>query len=556
MAALTGTTPDSLSYPAQDYGVLGPYQPNIVSILEFGADPTGVDDSVEAIQAALDAIPDAGGEVVVPPGVYKITDTPLAKSNTVISGSGTIKASTRAEWRGSIYRGLSNENWEASSITDENITIRGITIDMTDLGVVTGGEHGIYIRRAAQVVVENVTLLGGASGVALLGCDDTLVSGCRLVGFRNCGIDHWDNPANARMVGNYLETTISSQMVNFNPEPSSLLGTGHIADGFVMTGNILVSSEATGTPNQIEPLATGNIVRNVTISGNVFKNSYLVARGDVQGMTIADNTFSDFQGNIGAIVCSSQFGMAATGAVISGNIVRDCLAEPPNLGVIYCNSDSVSIVGNSILGTAYTVSAISVGSSAGNAIANYVEKAAYAGKLQGGFRLLNGIDNYVGWLDTNGAISRMALQDSNIWGFWATNSAGGARNVFAMTMASDTSSLVCNVPYQAAGFFYQSHASGLTATGTGTGTALGLTANVNQVATVAAGTGVRLPNQSFYGGDLVVINDGANTLKVYPTTGGSIDSLGTNVGYDLPAGSVGVWTFASGTNWRTKNVFP
>jgi hypothetical protein len=449
-----------------------------------------------------------------------------------------------------------NVNWEAVDLTDSNIVIDGITVDYTQAGPGQGAAHLIYIRRATRVIVQNCRLLGGGSSAAFLGCDDTLTAYNSIVGFSNCGPDHWDNPRNAKVIGNYIETTFSAQMVNFNPEPSSELGTGHIADGFVMTGNILVSSEATATPSQVEPLRIGNWIKNVSITNNVFKNCWLVARGDVRGITIANNTFSDFQGNTSAISCSARYSVNPSGVVISGNVVRDCLTESPNVSVIHAVSDSAIVTGNVILGTAYTVSSINVNPTTGLAYGNYVEKAPSAGRMQGGIRLLNGIANFYGWSDTDGNSPIMAVMDTNAWGFWATDGSGGLRNVFQMTMASATSSMACNVPFRSAGLFYQSNAVNLEATGSSSSGALLLAANVNQVATVAAGTGVRLPNQSFYGGDFTVINDGANTLKVYPTTGGNIDALAANIPYDLPAGSVGVWTYTHGTTWRTKSVTP
>ena len=52
-----------------------------VSVLDFGADPTGATDSTTAIQNAINSIPllvnstDHGYELYFPPGIYKITST-------------------------------------------------------------------------------------------------------------------------------------------------------------------------------------------------------------------------------------------------------------------------------------------------------------------------------------------------------------------------------------------------------------------------------------------------------------------------------------------------
>jgi len=66
-------------------------------------------------------------------------------------------------------------------------------------------------------------------------------------------------------------------------------------------------------------------------------------------------------------------------------------------------------------------------------------------------------------------------------------------------------------------------AIGLTATGSSVTDALKLSASVNTVSTTAASTGVQLPPCE--AGALVVVNNqGAQTLTVYPSTGNTVDS--------------------------------
>lgn len=76
----------------------------------------------------------------------------------------------------------------------------------------------------------------------------------------------------------------------------------------------------------------------------------------------------------------------------------------------------------------------------------------------------------------------------------------------------------------------------LVATGANQATALQLTADWNEITTVAAGTGVLLqalqPGQS-----QTVFNQGVNALSVYPPPGVQIDGLGVNAPYALAAGS-------------------
>lgn len=61
-------------------------------------------------------------------------------------------------------------------------------------------------------------------------------------------------------------------------------------------------------------------------------------------------------------------------------------------------------------------------------------------------------------------------------------------------------------------------AVGLTATGSSATDALVLSSVFNRLTTTAASTGVKLPATEM-GADIVIANDGANTLTVYPQSG-------------------------------------
>jgi hypothetical protein len=59
-----------------------------VSVLDFGADPTGATNSQPAIQAALDSLPASGGEVYFPAGTYLVNTAIRASANTTLYGDG------------------------------------------------------------------------------------------------------------------------------------------------------------------------------------------------------------------------------------------------------------------------------------------------------------------------------------------------------------------------------------------------------------------------------------------------------------------------------------
>lgn len=89
----------------------------------------------------------------------------------------------------------------------------------------------------------------------------------------------------------------------------------------------------------------------------------------------------------------------------------------------------------------------------------------------------------------------------------------------------------------------------LTAAGTLQSDALQLTASINQITTAASGTGVKLYASPAAGSFQVVYNGGANPLKVYPQTSGTINGLAANAGMLLPIKTACQFFAASSTAW-------
>ena len=98
---------------------------------------------------------------------------------------------------------------------------------------------------------------------------------------------------------------------------------------------------------------------------------------------------------------------------------------------------------------------------------------------------------------------------------------------------------------------------GTSATLTGTGSiqsdALALIRPINEFTTVAASTGARLPAATA-GMRIVIRNSGANSLKVYPASGGQINNLGTNAAFTLDTATTLEWVSTTSTQWYTLNA--
>lgn len=95
---------------------------------------------------------------------------------------------------------------------------------------------------------------------------------------------------------------------------------------------------------------------------------------------------------------------------------------------------------------------------------------------------------------------------------------------------------------------FKSIATGISAAGTTQGTATALSKSFNEVTTVAAGSGVSLPAPE--AGELVVVaNQGANALSVYPASGHSINNLSANTAQSLATDTRRIFFALSTSKW-------
>lgn len=88
--------------------------------------------------------------------------------------------------------------------------------------------------------------------------------------------------------------------------------------------------------------------------------------------------------------------------------------------------------------------------------------------------------------------------------------------------------------------------------GGGQSSATALTSDVNFVATVATtGDSVKLPT-GVLGKKIIIFNDGANSVDIFPASGAAIDALATNAAYSLGAGASREFYAKSSTVWKSR----
>jgi hypothetical protein len=102
---------------------------------------------------------------------------------------------------------------------------------------------------------------------------------------------------------------------------------------------------------------------------------------------------------------------------------------------------------------------------------------------------------------------------------------------------------------------YEPTTTAISAAGTNQATATALTSMYNVVTTVAASSGVRLPVPAQSGLRCTVVNRGANTLNIYPASGGAIDGAAVNAAFALQSNATIVFESSSGTQWFTVGSY-
>jgi len=225
-----------------------------VSVIDFGADPTGVANSTAAIQAAVNA----SGQVYFPPGTYQITHIDLNSYNQII-GSGwntIIHQITGTNPRPGAYDGMFTINYTNNATPTKNVVFRDLQLRMdTPTGAYTLADEQSHI------------ILGGHT-------ENIIIDNCFFYGWRGDAIFLGAQMSGVGVPTNYVAQNSSITNCKFDGINNTCRQaiTGGSVDGMFINNNYFLNVTRATMPGAIDfeaelPYA---YTRNISINSNIF----------------------------------------------------------------------------------------------------------------------------------------------------------------------------------------------------------------------------------------------------------------------------------------------
>lgn len=297
-----------------------------VSVLDFGADPTGATSSTAAIQAALTA--GAGKAVYFPAGSYSINAALSVPANTYVYGQSGTATVTQATGAGT----------DAFSLAGDGITIDGLKI----VGPNSGAGSAVRADSRNNPTIKNCQVQNWLYGIQLRGCKNSTVTGNKM----------WGGTYNASSASDIIifgsaaapsnRTIITNNFCLSNTDNGIFVDTNSGDRETIIQGNVVV----TCSDNGVDERADGsNYRRNGIIVGY---NGGTNSRAVISGNIVRNAPYAG--------IYTQGAALPAGDVVISGNLVSRCgwgTAYPTDAsiraGILIASGGQDSISGNTII---------------------------------------------------------------------------------------------------------------------------------------------------------------------------------------------------------------
>lgn len=406
-----------------------------LNVVAYGADPTGMRDSTEAIQLALDD--GAGKAVFAPAGTYVITGNLYIHSGTeffgcgvatVIKGGATWAPLPPGTQPNSAYIFLSNSGGAAIPNNDVNISIH----DLSFLGDPSSdwGFGGSFIRGIGVdgFYVWNIYCKYNMLGVGIVACKNWWVENIRHTFQSGFATSVWWGSQHGVIDGVVASTDASGSgggTVQINAADNGSAG-AYTTKDITATNLSFVGVASGGSSIQIAPLGDpgGNTVKDVRVSGFYHENTgaqggaAVIVSGVCSGITIEQGTIvggpaaNPTGTNTNPAIAIVDEGTAPyypSGVTIRDIEFRNWLATSTNglIGVFYCSGCLIS--GITQAGCNYDYVVYAYPGASGVVVSDNLCPAGNVGTLTGPGFATNRFDNGVQFGPSGAALSNYTV---------------------------------------------------------------------------------------------------------------------------------------------------
>ena len=226
----------------------------------------GTDDQVE-INAAIQALPSGGGEIVILDGAYNITATiAMDKDNVKLSGNGNATV-LRRMWNSSADEGVITITATNGGCCVENIFVDGNKSAYSSLN-----NNGIYLSSSSNNTITGNTCNNNNSGIHLYSSSNNTITGNTCNNNGNSGI-YLSSSSNNTITGNTCNNNGNSGIHLYSSSNNTITGNTCNNNG---NGIYLSSSNNTITGNTCNNNGNGIYLSsssNNTITGNTCNNN-------------------------------------------------------------------------------------------------------------------------------------------------------------------------------------------------------------------------------------------------------------------------------------------
>jgi hypothetical protein len=373
--------------------------------------------------------------------------------------------------------------------------------------------------------------------------------------------------------------------VQFSGSGTYVAGTGLTLTGnsFAITAPVIPALGGTGTITA--PSAVGQLL--IATSGNVYTPATLtqgtgITVGNASGaVTITNAGVTSLTGTSNQITASASTGAVtlslpaavtlSTSLTVSGLTANSFLysgtagllttTSAPTNGQLLIGSTGAAPVSavltpGTAIGITNAAGSITINNTGvtSNIAGTGISVSGATGAVtitNAGVTSLTGTSNQITVSASTGGVTLSTPSTFTAPGSIASTTSITAGN--GLTVTAGNTTITAGTLLMNGGLIYQLTSASVTAAGTTQGTGTTLTAQLNNITTVASGTGVVLPAPVQAGVSISIVNKGANPLLVYPNSGASIDALSANTPFSIPVG--GIWSGfnSSTTQWNTRD---